>query len=346
MRIDRHNYELYILDYFEGNLPENLANAMSEFLKSNPDIENETKELLDAVLISESVEFENKDSLKKNLQTDIPGISKFEQLSIAVLENDILNEEKHHLETILNKDEEKRNIHKLIQKLKFEPDLSIKYPNKLKIKHFNRFSIIRKHKTAFALAASIALLIGFAFYKYLNPTIQNGGSLISHTIPKYNYRSSVAENNTAEILIHHISVVKITDSLPDSTYVRIAEEISPVDLKQIAEIENFDNLSTIAETFTKENSSYSNIYEKGFVPVEEILTNKFKEKVLKQNRNEKVSVISLVNAFGRFTKKVFNKKIEVEKSKTDDGAVLYAIKTETLDLFTKTKAKEKNKTKD
>ncbi|QQS27921.1 MAG: hypothetical protein IPM47_13685 [Sphingobacteriales bacterium] len=68
MNINLHNYEEFILDYLEGNLPENVVIQFQEFLALHPEIEEEIN-LLAAdmpVLVPDlEIVFTNKNSLKK-----------------------------------------------------------------------------------------------------------------------------------------------------------------------------------------------------------------------------------------------------------------------------------------
>ncbi len=59
MKINRHNYEEFIIDFMEGKLPEREAEAVSSFLDKNPDIKSEAEDLLNCNLVNENVEFDN-----------------------------------------------------------------------------------------------------------------------------------------------------------------------------------------------------------------------------------------------------------------------------------------------
>jgi hypothetical protein len=74
--------------------------------------------------------------LKKDPISDIEGISKFEQLSIAKLENEITDVEETVLAELLEKSPQKQYEHQLIQKSKLKPDTTIIYPNKNALKHY------------------------------------------------------------------------------------------------------------------------------------------------------------------------------------------------------------------
>jgi anti-sigma factor RsiW len=65
MKINRHNYEEYLIDFMDGNLSANEVEAVMSFLESNPDIKAEYEELNGDQLIAEEIIFDKKNLLKK-----------------------------------------------------------------------------------------------------------------------------------------------------------------------------------------------------------------------------------------------------------------------------------------
>ena len=41
MKINRNNYEVFFMDYLDGNLDESVVNDFIEFLQKNPDLKEE-----------------------------------------------------------------------------------------------------------------------------------------------------------------------------------------------------------------------------------------------------------------------------------------------------------------
>ena len=96
MAIDRHNYEVYLIDYLDGNLPPDQVELLMVFLKNNPDIQEEFEGIKDAVLVNNDEQFPNKPLLKKN-KSSIAGIeTELDYLCIASIEGDITTEEDSH----------------------------------------------------------------------------------------------------------------------------------------------------------------------------------------------------------------------------------------------------------
>lgn len=66
MKIDRSNYEVFFLDYIEGNLSPELVAELHVFLALNPDLDEELRGLDQSVLFNSDEVFDLKDSLKKS----------------------------------------------------------------------------------------------------------------------------------------------------------------------------------------------------------------------------------------------------------------------------------------
>ena len=334
MEINRQNYEMYLLDYIEGHLPENMVPAMIAFLKNNPDIENEAGALLENVFAPEFVKFDNKNTLKKTLGSDIPGISKFEQLSVACVEKEISKEEQAYLNILIDKDLQKKKEHQLIQKTKILADLSVVFEHKNRLKHSAAVIRLLSNRTYWAVAASIAVLFTLGILLMQNQKTEYGKAISwkQHDFkihPKLEYQVVYKENSDIRIKLQTVK------NVVDSVVPRETIDINAIGNKQIAQIDfTSSNQNPYIKDILELNSrlAYNNDLE--FQTLQEYLNAKFKEKVLKQDKNQKVNFISVVNAFGRFTKKVFNKKIEIEKTNSEDGSSLYALKTDSYDFYT------------
>jgi hypothetical protein len=345
MEITRQNYEMFLLDYIEGNLPENMVSAILEFLKNNPDIEAEIKEISENVFTPEFVLFNQKEILKKTPESDIPGISQFEQLSVSFLEKEISSHDLSLLNNFIEKDERKRQEHELIQRTKLNADSSETYKYKNKLKHINAGIWLSKYKTYFAVAASVILIFGFSLL--LSKNNQTGyGKAIVYKNNDFKLRKTISiqlANNESNIVKTNPNLNFVTS---DSVYKREKNELASITNKTITQIDFPENnkLLIIADIYPYQQPNRNYNDDADYMTIQAFVNKKFKEKVLKQDKNEKVTFISVVNAFGRFTKKVFNRKIEMEKTTTEDGTRLYALKTDTYNMYTIKNPKEKQET--
>jgi len=344
MEINRQNYEIFLLDYIEGQLPENMVPAILLFLKNNPDIELESMALMENAFVPENVKFEGKDSIKKNPESHIPGISKFEQLSVSFYEDEISDNEIVELNSIIEKDETKKSEHKLIGVAKFGPDFSIKFPHKNGLKHYQSNNWIHKNRVYLAIAAGIAIVLSFGIIFFQDNGVKYGKEF---NFQAYNFKIRSLETNhykTSKLIVKD-NQVKVISTI-DSFTIREKSTLELVDNKQIALAYNtliMPDYHTMQPSINK--SMAANSDDAGYRTLQVYIEDRFKEKVLKQDKQDKITFINVVNAFGRFTKKVFNKKLEIEKNPTENGGSLYAIKTDTHDFYTVRNPRKKNGSK-
>lgn len=91
MKIDRHNYEAYLLDLLEGNLSVEDQLELHHFLKLNPDCTGELTEIEPWVLEKEHISFQHSQFLKKEIPDPSSHLSEFnfDLFSIARMEGDL-----------------------------------------------------------------------------------------------------------------------------------------------------------------------------------------------------------------------------------------------------------------
>ncbi len=157
MEITRDNYEVYFLDYLEGNLDEELVNDFIEFLQANPDLK---EELQQAGLISikpEDVKFENKDILFKE---EFDQVEKFNDTAIALLEGDLKEPEKKRFVSFLQKNPAKQKEAELFEKTIQTPDHNIIFYKKDRL---YRYSATR---TVLLWTTRVAAVLTLAFFVY------------------------------------------------------------------------------------------------------------------------------------------------------------------------------------
>lgn len=156
MHINRHNYEAFLLDYFEGNLKEEDKLALKKFLAENPELNADFDDLSEIKLEEEITASIDKSGLFKAspiqpnniddyLINDLEGLSSFN--------------EKKELEDFLSKNPSHQKDRELYALTILKADSYLKYQKKKALKRKPGFAIWR------AAAAVILLLgIGFSFY--------------------------------------------------------------------------------------------------------------------------------------------------------------------------------------
>lgn len=127
MKITRNNYEVFFLDYLEGNLDEELVNDFIRFLQENPDLRQELQLLEPLEIIREEVTFPGKSSLYRS---ELGQNETFDHQVIAWMEGDIPADEAAEFERWTEKHPEMKAELERYKKTFLEPDLSVTFEKK------------------------------------------------------------------------------------------------------------------------------------------------------------------------------------------------------------------------
>jgi hypothetical protein len=125
--ITRNNYELWFLDYLEGNLDERLVDDFLEFIRENPDLAEELH-LFEAIGLAESdLFFSDKKKLYKD-SFDLPDV--FDLAAIGLFEGDLDQDEQVRFNNYLKHHPEKYKELQLFKLTKLSPEPSLFFNNK------------------------------------------------------------------------------------------------------------------------------------------------------------------------------------------------------------------------
>lgn len=162
MKINKGNYEQFLIDHMDGRLDKSLLPELKEFLEANPDIKEEFKDLeLITTQTDENIIFENKSQFLKKEIKSFKKINEanFEDYLIVFHENDLSASEKRDVEEFIELNSQLRNDLNLFKIVHATPDLNIKYLEKNNLKKKLFFRRIPLYQTI-GIAASIIILIG------------------------------------------------------------------------------------------------------------------------------------------------------------------------------------------
>ncbi len=137
MNINRENYEIWFLDYFEGRLSQKQVKELIAFLELHYDLKKEFDEFENVSLPPEkNIIFNAKESLKKNVIVPVGTINEknYEEFFIAEIENELTKEKKDQLSFFVEKNPHLKKELELFHKTKIAPDNSIKFPAKETLK--------------------------------------------------------------------------------------------------------------------------------------------------------------------------------------------------------------------
>jgi hypothetical protein len=137
MTINRNNYEIYFLDFFEGKLDAKLEEELMQFLELNYDLKEEFDAFENITLPPEkNIVFENKDKLKKNIIVAFASITpeNYQEKLIAALEGDLNEEEFTELNMFMELNPALKKEQELFSKTRIAPDTSIVFEDKALLK--------------------------------------------------------------------------------------------------------------------------------------------------------------------------------------------------------------------
>lgn len=176
MKPDRTNYEIWFIDYLDGNLSDSDAGLLFSFLEENPDLKEEFNELTKYNINPPVFQFPNKDLLRKSFN-DI-NESQFDYLCVAGTEGDLNEEQAKELAAAVENDPEKRRNYDIIRKIKLSaPAVEFRYKSRIK-KLTLPAKIIRISVIGLSAAASVLLL-----FSILNQTPSVVKPIITAEIP-------------------------------------------------------------------------------------------------------------------------------------------------------------------
>lgn len=195
MKIDRSNYEIYIIDYLDGNLPPEDRQQVERFLAANPDIGEEYENIRHKESITKDRAQIEKSFLFRSL-SDIPEIteSNFEEFCVAYHERDLDKSAIIRFNAFLISNPEKKSLFELHKQLRFVADDELKYPHKSELKKHLISPIRRILYIASMSAAAIIIALLFIIPKRENLAAPE----LADKHPVQNYSKQTESVNIAE----------------------------------------------------------------------------------------------------------------------------------------------------
>jgi hypothetical protein len=286
MKPDRSNYEIWFIDWLDGNLDSHQVELLDLFLNDNPDLKEEFKELEHVIIEHPAGQFQNKASLMKS-PADISD-SQFEYLCIAYLENDLSSEQRTELMEIVEEDENKKKSFGLIQKTRISP-VSLTYNRK---SHLLRRTPVQKVIRLSVIGLSAAAAVIFMLTTFLNAPRDISTSIsatASIIVPDKIIRKPAEHENErrpAKVIKENITIAKteLTTIITEDSLVK-----SINDQRIILNRINFTSDITLTDGFNSNNLIASNtIYivpeeDDGRSNISRFISKTFREKLLKEN---------------------------------------------------------------
>ena len=123
MKINRNNYELFFIDFYDGNLTDAQKHELDLFLAENSDLKEEFDSYEIISVEPETTAFSQKHKLKKKEIVEVFGINEenYEQYFVAFYENDLIEKEKNQLSSFLGSNPQLKKEFDLHGSLIIEP---------------------------------------------------------------------------------------------------------------------------------------------------------------------------------------------------------------------------------
>jgi hypothetical protein len=157
MHIDRSNYEIWFIDWLDGNLNSLQVKQLELFLEQNPDLREEFSDFSPVKLAASAISFRDKEQLKKSPSDITP--AQFGYLCAAYLENDLTVSQRAELSEIIDKYPERQKTFDLMHKTRLTPERIIYKHKNLLLKRTISQKILWLSVTGISTAAAIALVI-------------------------------------------------------------------------------------------------------------------------------------------------------------------------------------------
>jgi hypothetical protein len=137
MKINRNNYEIWFLDYFDGRLNPGQVKELMEFLELHYDLREEFDNFENVSLSpAKHIVFDAKDSLKKNQVIPVGDINEknYEEFFIGDIEGDLSKMQSEQLIIFLEKNPSLKKEYDQFSKTKIVPDNAIIFDAKQSLK--------------------------------------------------------------------------------------------------------------------------------------------------------------------------------------------------------------------
>ncbi len=196
MIINRNNYEQYCIDYLEGKLSPPEMEYFLLFLSENPDIKQQLEEMEVKPVNQDNISFADKEYLKKGKKLQLPvNRYNFNDFCIAYTEDDLSDIQKDELKKFIINNPSKSKDFELFTKSRFQPDNTIRYQYKGRLKRHNIGSVSVAGLLGIAASIVVFLVIASVFSRY-NKSDINHINKISISVPKNQKHIAISQNIT------------------------------------------------------------------------------------------------------------------------------------------------------
>jgi hypothetical protein len=230
VKINRNNYEVFFIDYYDDKLTTAQQLELELFLESNPDLKAEFEEFENIMIRPSGIAYISKSKLKKPEVVEVAGISEasYEEYFIAWYENDLNPSEKASLLQFLESNpqlEKEFQLHKTLQ----VPQQHIVFENKGQLK---KRSLIAYYWSA--AAAALLILLSIGYFLLQNQNAQQIQRFEIASMEKANISLVINTKPTSQLVLQQKDELFIDIPAPESYQMESINAIASVNLDDVS----------------------------------------------------------------------------------------------------------------
>lgn len=334
--INRDNYEVWFVDYYDGKLsPEEQAELL-QFLEVNSDLKAEWESFSNIELPESEVKYDGKNSLKRNVVT----AGNFEEFAVGYIENTLTAEQREMYLQFLDDNASYKKEHELFARVKLEPDQSVVFLNKESLKH--KTGNVIKMKPLWYSAAACLLAAVMVYYNH-TPEVQIAEVPVNttSTVPQnsnHSEQNTIQQNSPikekevtlADVNSSSVKIKQKTVQINNPTTAEATEQHSMIDELAMVQTEIVApeiELPIKQLSYNTENNIASAEPDKpGNIPeilremtVKRLNTLAMNQDVDIPDNTKRVKVLAL---FGRIVNKVTFQKVNIETTYSPEGKLM------------------------
>lgn len=231
MNINRNNYELFFIDFFDGNLTDAQKHELDLFLAENSDLKEEFDSFEIISVDSDAAAFSQKHELKKKEIVEVSGINEenYEQYFVAFYEDDLNDEEKKLLISFIDSNPRLRKEFDLHGSLIIEPN-NVTFVNK---------DLLKKKITIayywYAAAAVALILLTISIFVNQNIPVQKLNRLELSQLKSLDFSGVVSKTPSMNIIQVNTKRFAVQLPEPEPYDLELISLLTSVELKSIVQ---------------------------------------------------------------------------------------------------------------
>ena len=288
MQIDRTNYEVFLIDYFDQKLAPVEVAELLLFLEQNPDIKTEFEILSESLVIkAETFVYPYKEQLKQPINSVIQPAIYDQNLLLDLIENNISKSDASIVEAKLRTDAAFNNELNLFKQTILQPETYLVYPEKHKLKKSNKVLSM----VYYSISSAAAVLIFFFAISFFSQKVQPNlrtQSITPNSLPagleqKIAKQDPVIISNSTKQASIFEAPKNSKNKLKTIPNERLAEiELQPISVYKIDQVQ-LNALPIVANTVIEQvvppsvNIAQLEFEERNYLSVNELLRAKIKK---------------------------------------------------------------------